>query len=292
MIGKTGRRAEDRGKDMKKQGYLIGEIAALLGVSRDTLRIYEEKGLITPERDHNGFRRYSETDLFRLLPIVFYRDSAFTMKAVGELMQTSSAEEKKRLIREQMARETLALQEHQRNLNRLKIAMEYFDWEDLSHLHYEIRKMPEFFVVSEAKPSMGNTMMDWFQLGRKDKDLCLSYLNGEYRLRNGKAELRYCYLILSQDEITSVKEQETEGFFRRIGGAEALHTIILKEGPLPTEAQLDAVMEEADRRGLILEGTIYAHFLWSYEQEDRIMYAVQIYAPLKQEKDEKKEKKE
>ena len=37
----------------------IGEIAELLGVSKDTIRIYEEQGLIFPVRDENGFRRYT-----------------------------------------------------------------------------------------------------------------------------------------------------------------------------------------------------------------------------------------
>lgn len=45
----------------------IGEIAELLGVSKDTIRIYEEQGLIFPVRDENGFRRYTEEDLDRLI---------------------------------------------------------------------------------------------------------------------------------------------------------------------------------------------------------------------------------
>lgn len=42
---------------------MIGELAELLGVSRDTLRIYEEQGLLKPMRDENGFRVYSEADI-------------------------------------------------------------------------------------------------------------------------------------------------------------------------------------------------------------------------------------
>lgn len=44
-------------------GYNIGEVAELLGVSRDTLRIYEEQGLIKPMRDHNGYRIYTDDDM-------------------------------------------------------------------------------------------------------------------------------------------------------------------------------------------------------------------------------------
>lgn len=44
-------------------GYNIGEVAELLGVSRDTLRIYEEQGLIKPMRNHNGYRIYTDDDM-------------------------------------------------------------------------------------------------------------------------------------------------------------------------------------------------------------------------------------
>jgi DNA-binding transcriptional MerR regulator len=37
---------------------LIGEVARCAGVSTRALRYYEEQGLITAERDHNGYRLY------------------------------------------------------------------------------------------------------------------------------------------------------------------------------------------------------------------------------------------
>lgn len=41
---------------------LIGELARRHGVSRDTLRFYEKRGLIRAERGANGYRRYSDQD--------------------------------------------------------------------------------------------------------------------------------------------------------------------------------------------------------------------------------------
>jgi DNA-binding transcriptional MerR regulator len=48
----------------------IGEAAARVGVSRRTLRYYEELGLLTPsERTPGGARRYTEDDVARLTHI-------------------------------------------------------------------------------------------------------------------------------------------------------------------------------------------------------------------------------
>ena len=55
----------------------IGEIAELLGVSKDTIRIYEEQGLIFPVRDENGFRRYTEEDPDR---IICYLNAEYDLK--------------------------------------------------------------------------------------------------------------------------------------------------------------------------------------------------------------------
>ena len=49
-----------------KRYYKIGEIAALYSVSSDSLRYYEEIGLLTPRRDVNGYRMYSIEDIWRL----------------------------------------------------------------------------------------------------------------------------------------------------------------------------------------------------------------------------------
>ena len=55
-------------EDTPKQEYLrSGELARLAGVSTDTLRHYERKGLLArPRRSANGYREYPASDLDRV----------------------------------------------------------------------------------------------------------------------------------------------------------------------------------------------------------------------------------
>ncbi len=55
-------------EETPKQEYLrSGELARLAGVSTDTLRHYERKGLLArPRRSCNGYREYPASDLDRV----------------------------------------------------------------------------------------------------------------------------------------------------------------------------------------------------------------------------------
>lgn len=51
---------------MEEQGRTIRELSMLAGVSVRTLRLYDERGLLVPQRQENGYRVYSEEDERRL----------------------------------------------------------------------------------------------------------------------------------------------------------------------------------------------------------------------------------
>lgn len=46
-----------------KQFYKIGEISKLYQIGPDSLRYYEELGLLNPTRGENGYRMYGLNDL-------------------------------------------------------------------------------------------------------------------------------------------------------------------------------------------------------------------------------------
>ena len=52
--------------DRNRPVYMIGVAAELAGVHPQTLRSYEQKGLVTPQRTSGNTRRYSQADIERL----------------------------------------------------------------------------------------------------------------------------------------------------------------------------------------------------------------------------------
>ncbi len=49
----------------------IGQLSKKLGICPDTIRRLEREGVITPRRDWNGHRRFTEEDLRRLKEFLF-----------------------------------------------------------------------------------------------------------------------------------------------------------------------------------------------------------------------------
>ena len=61
----------------------IGELAEKVGVTTDTLRFYEGRGLIKSVRQENGYRDYSEDMLFILNYIQTAQRLGFTLKEIS-----------------------------------------------------------------------------------------------------------------------------------------------------------------------------------------------------------------
>lgn len=68
---------------------LIGQLSKACGLSRDTIRFYEKKKLITvgrKERRFNNYKEYSEETLQRLLSIKGLKAFGFTLNEIAELL--------------------------------------------------------------------------------------------------------------------------------------------------------------------------------------------------------------
>lgn len=65
--------------------YSIKELAQLAGISTRTLRFYEEKGLLKPERcGTGGYRIYKEAEVDVLWQILLFREMGFSLAQIEE----------------------------------------------------------------------------------------------------------------------------------------------------------------------------------------------------------------
>ncbi len=86
-----------------KKLYKIGDISKLYNISNDILRYYEKIGLLTPDvRGENGYRYYSEKQLWKLNNIRSLRGLGVGLKDITNFLQTRSIKKTEEMIEFQL----------------------------------------------------------------------------------------------------------------------------------------------------------------------------------------------
>ena len=85
--------SEERGRDRGREGrdrdkplYMISVAAELTGMHPQTLRVYEQKGLVTPGRSRGNTRLYSQADIERLNLISKLTDEGINLAGVVRIL--------------------------------------------------------------------------------------------------------------------------------------------------------------------------------------------------------------
>ncbi len=80
------RDARDRERGRDKPLYMISVAAELTGMHPQTLRVYEQKGLVTPGRSRGNTRLYSQADIERLNLISKLTDEGINLAGVVRIL--------------------------------------------------------------------------------------------------------------------------------------------------------------------------------------------------------------
>ncbi len=119
---------------------LIGEVAQITGFSTNTLRYYEEAGLVEPvSRTESGYRRYGDPELARLEFIKQAKQAGFTLEQIKELLEL--ADEHSSSQSRVLSRLEEILESRVVEVERQVIALS--DFRNNTFLHYRRRRLFE-----------------------------------------------------------------------------------------------------------------------------------------------------
>ena len=67
--------------------YKIGDVSRILGISRDLLRYYEKKGVVSPQKDKtNDYRYYDTWDINFLIDCLWYKGLGFGIPQIAQMV--------------------------------------------------------------------------------------------------------------------------------------------------------------------------------------------------------------
>lgn len=102
-----------------KKFFKIGEISKLYGIGVDSIRYYEEIGLIKPQRSESGYRHYSVHDIWKLNVIRDLRSIGFTMEQIRDYLNQHTVSSSLSMLedeKEAIAKQIHHLQKLQKNV--------------------------------------------------------------------------------------------------------------------------------------------------------------------------------
>ena len=122
MLTGDGRMAE------KKKEYLIGDVSRIVGMSRDALRFYEKKGVIRSQKKENGYRYFSEDDIYRLMCIVYRRKMNDSLEEIRDFVKDDkSVANMREHLKKRVQEEQKEIRRHRQTIARLELTLTDMD---------------------------------------------------------------------------------------------------------------------------------------------------------------------
>lgn len=272
---------------MEKQEYLIGDIASITGLSRDTLRFYEKKGILTPKKKPNGYRYYTEDDLYLLVRILFSKKLNLGLDAIENLMVTAPLDQgHQKTLGEQIEAEISAIRFHRQTLARLLSIKKIYEELEECRGRFCLKPFPACRILHTME-SAADGLKQWFLLSQKYAGLDMVYVYDCYRYQAGfsldEAQITYdCSRLLMYEEVMQAMEPEYDfsgcEVFRE--PASCIFTVAEVSSVSPCLSVVGAMRRWAAKQGLVASPEIYVTSNFARLKDSGCSYYQEIYIPL------------
>ncbi|WP_041669534.1 MerR family transcriptional regulator [Acetobacterium woodii] len=154
--------------------YRANDLYKNLGLTRETLRYYEEIGLITPGRNSsNQYREFTFADISHLLSIDFYKKRGFTLLEIKELIQSDKQSDNLHYLNRKIVDLQKAIQEQQLMIKQLNDTKQFYEDAINSKRKFSVKEMPLYLVLEsfDAVSSLNeyqNSVLKYLNLQQDD----------------------------------------------------------------------------------------------------------------------------
>lgn len=254
--------------------FRTGNVYRSLGLTRETLRYYEEIGLIEPKRSpYSQYREFDVYDISRLMAIDFFKKRGFTPSEIHDSLIGITPEDYRTALRRKTEDLRREISDLQAIINRLRAAENFCRRMPDGIGEFSIRDLPPYCVqetlsASTAFEEYREKVLSRLDLGREDI------------LSNMIRALSFDETGYKGSEIYVVKPAGTGrggGVFLEDG--RSLCVTLTDNGDASImEKMFRACHAWAGRNGVSFRGVayIFARFIMLGEKTDRIFYEVWV----------------
>ncbi|MCH4207756.1 MAG: MerR family transcriptional regulator [Solobacterium sp.] len=246
--------------------YLIGEVAEILGIGKQSIRRYAENGLVEIKQDEETGYRYFDLGSFNvLMRIVFLRNAGFTMKDIARVLNTNDmtvlddmlAQRRRELKKE---KERISLIE--KRMHEIQTRLDSIEYNQLEEVispdFYYIQYCEQRKLINHGKD---NTIIHhWVD------EMPITNSSPSFFMKNGVFEKRCDYgLVIEADHVYD-KAIIDHPLVRHYPPQQSIHGFVKCDVKHPLElSTVQQFIDEAERRGLKAE-RIIGKTLMTYNQ--------------------------
>jgi len=260
--------------------YTIREVADLIGLSTDAIRLYEKEGLVSPLRDpNNGYRYYGPNEIQRIMGIHLYRQLDTSIAEIRDLYSADTlpkvSEHFSRLIG-QTEQEIIQLQNR---LEKLRFMKHHLDRLQQGLSTCSIQELPALYLLYQQdfnKPLYDNM-----------KDVLtspvFSFGNFCYTLRTnatGTYSPHALEFAIREPMMQVCPWSDKASSLKHLPGCRCIYTVITAPDLNGVEWDLTQVYDYAKQHNLNYATEAYSFYIYSLIDSDSIIDFYEIYLPI------------
>ncbi len=268
----------------EKRKYLIGDIARIAGVTRDTLRFYEKKGIIEAKKDNNGYRYYSDNDIYNLVHILYHRKMNSSLKDIEEIRRMdrgSTLDFMKDYLKTSIKREEEALKSHRRTIARLLLTKRDMKNAETYMGKYLLKRFPEAYIIDECS-NFREGLRNWFQVSAMKEGLDMTYFYTELEFGEKEIEVKATRLLLYKELEKKLDMRKELQDFPETDQIKCIYTVTESEKILPDIEMMEQMADWGRKKGLEPDSKAYVNNMLSFSWEDSPRYCLELYLPVRE----------
>ena len=254
-----------------------GYIANYLGISKNALRNYEDKGLIRPRVGKNGYRYYRDPDVSTLSAIRMYREAGLSLLEIQAMMDCETVEAGEAALAAHLA----ALEEARAALMAKEaITRRLLDKLERSKAVVHIEQIddgPVIYWRSRMTSPGGDSAEDAAWLAA----MPFSAISGRLRFEGEALLEAECGMAITEADLAA-HPVPLDGFVHRVDLRRSLRMIApcTMNGVTYVREDYLPLLRHARDNGIRCGSTIYCYGLSARRLRHEAVYTLELYLPL------------
>lgn len=260
--------------------YTIHEIAELLGISTDAIRLYEKEGLVTPVRDpQNGYRYYDKSQIQRIMGIYLYRQLDVSLSEIRHLFCMSSFSDVSSSFSDFITDNEKKMEYLKNQTEKLRFMKQHIDNLNQGIGTYTIQELPKLYILYHQD----SDSLRYFDMKDILTSPVFSYGNFCYTL---KADTTHKYYSDSLQFLIREPMMELSPWHANAASlpqkesCQCLYTVARSPASDELHWNLDGLFAYADAHHYHYSSNAYAFYVFSLIPEDTVVDFYEIYLPI------------